>query len=68
MKTPSRHHLSSVMSGVSFNAQDSNVLKAPISEGVIQEARRTNTKLSPVVIQQLDAAANTYAPLWKSNN
>ncbi len=50
-----------------LDVQDSNVLKALISEAVINEARKTHSKLNPVLIQQLNAAANEYAPLWNSD-
>ena len=50
-----------------LDVQHANVLKALIAEATIEQAPKNNIKLNPVLVQHLRAAANTYAPLWKSN-
>jgi hypothetical protein len=49
-----------------LDVQHTNVLKALVAQGVIQQARKEHAKINPAVLEEQDKAANWYAPLWHS--
>jgi hypothetical protein len=49
-----------------LDVQDSNVMKALVAQGAIQNATKDRQKLDPTAVQQMDALAGYYVPLSHS--
>src|SRR5581483_5845952 len=50
-----------------LDVQDSNVMKALVAQGAMQNATKNNQQVDPQALQQLDAVTTYYVPLSHSD-